>query len=157
MPSILFVCTANQVRSPMAAALFVALLSPDQAANWRVESAGTWTEEGLPASKDAQRLMRERGLDISRHRTRCVNGEMLRGFDLILVMEQNHKEALLVEFPTLAARMHLVSEMAGGAWDIRDPVYESANDMEETAGLLHALLVRGREWIAQLVHGSTGA
>src|SRR5689334_6967723 len=99
MPSVLFVCTANQIRSPIAAALYQDILNnTGQAQTWRVESAGTWTSNGLPASRAAQRAMRELNIDLSQHRTRCVTRDLLAGFDLILVMEHSHKEALRVEF-----------------------------------------------------------
>src|SRR5438105_3004745 len=105
MPSILFVCTANQIRSPIAAALFKdMLINSGQAEGWRVESAGTWAQDGLPASGAAQRVMRELNIDLSQHRSRCVTRDLLAGFDLILVMEHGHKEALCVEFPAVADR-----------------------------------------------------
>ena len=88
MPSILFVCTANQTRSPIAAVLFTCLLRESgQLAGWRIESAGTWAIDGLPAGRRAQRTMYDMRLDLSKHRTRCVTAEMLAAFDLILVME----------------------------------------------------------------------
>ena len=91
MPSILFVCTANQIRSPIAAALFKDILNKSgQAQAWRVESAGTWTSHGLPANRAAQRVMREMNIDLSQHRTRCITRDLLATFDLILVMEHGH-------------------------------------------------------------------
>ncbi|MCL4504809.1 MAG: low molecular weight protein arginine phosphatase [Chloroflexi bacterium] len=155
MPSILFVCTANQTRSPIAAALFTSLLvSSGQFAGdrWRVESAGTWAEEGLPASRAAQRVMQTMGLDISRHRTRCVTAEMLAAFDLILVMEQGHKEALQVEFPVVAQRVFLLCELAGGAWDVPDPGADTddAESVLETVRVIAKLLTQGCGRIREL-------
>ena len=159
MPSILFVCTANQIRSPMAAAMFRAALSahPERRSQngvegqeWRVESAGTWVKEGLPANRAAQQVMRELGLDLSHHRTRCVTGELLRQFDLILVMERNHKEALRVEFPALRGRIRLCSELAGGEWDVPDCAEGGEDEVREAAKMIAGVLERGRERIADL-------
>ena len=140
MPSVLFVCTANQTRSPIAAALFASLPA---AAGWRVESAGTWAEEGLPASRAAQRAMQTMGLDISRHRTRCVTGGMLAAFDLIVAMEQGHKEALQAEFPAVAQRVFLLSEMVGAAYDVPDHSNGADEDLLETVSVMRNMLTQG--------------
>jgi protein-tyrosine phosphatase len=122
LPSVLFVCTANRCRSPMATALFKDLLGRSGLLDrCRVESAGTWAEEGQPATSLACQAMRERGLDLSDHRSRRVSGELLSAFDLILVMEQGHQEALRVEFPEVKDRVHLLAGMTGEDFTIPDP------------------------------------
>ena len=51
MPKVLFVCTANRFRSPLAAAIFKRfLLESQETGRWRVSSAGTWTRSGLPVN-----------------------------------------------------------------------------------------------------------
>ncbi len=154
MPSLLFVCTANQTRSPIAAALFMAQLKQaGQLAGWRIESAGTWVTDGLPASRTAQRVMQSMQLDLSKHRTRCVTAALLAPFDLILVMEAGHKEALQVEFPAIARRVYLLSEMVGATAnpaDIADPTGGSDDDVRETARLIARLLTQGITRIRQL-------
>ena len=151
MPSVLFVCTANQTRSPIAAALFASLPA---AAGWRVESAGTWAEEGLPASRSARRVMHSMGLDINRHRTRIVTGELLAAFDLILVMEHGHKEALRAEFPAVAQRVCLLSEMVGGAYDVPDPSAGTDEDLLETVSVIKDMLVQGSARITKLARAT---
>jgi protein-tyrosine-phosphatase len=70
MTSILFVCSANQCRSPMAEALFKDLVRERGEENeWRVESAGVWAYAGAPATENAQLAMQKRGLDLSQHRS----------------------------------------------------------------------------------------
>jgi len=135
----------------MAEALFKQKIAtrPD-AASWRIESAGTWAPEGEPAAARSQLVMSEFGLDISRHRSRCVNRELLRPFHLILTMEQGHKEALRVEFPDIAGRIFLLSEMAGSFYDIRDPMGGPLEDFRDTASELNRLLTDGLERIIQL-------
>ena len=144
MPSVLFVCTANRCRSPMAAALFKDLLGrSDLLDQYRVETAGTWAEEGEPATSMARVVMRERGLDLSDHRSRRVTGELLRTFDLVLVMEEGHREALLAEFPDLSARLHLLTAMAGEDYSIRDPLEGTVESYRALADELADLLRRG--------------
>ncbi len=130
MPSVLFVCTANQYRSPVAAALFESMLSSERCSGtWIVNSAGTWTTPGLPLSPLAKRLARECGLILEGHHTRLVSESLLFHADLILVMEAGHREALLTEFPSIAQRVFLLSEVVDGVeYDIPDPAasYEHA-------------------------------
>jgi len=152
MPAVLFVCTANQCRSPMAEALFKKLLADRGLSGWRVESAGTWTQNGIPATRFAQITMQQRGLDISAHRSREVTGDLLRQFDLILTMEEGHKEALRFEFPEVAGRVFLLSEMADKAFEIDDPVGQPLETYRRTADEIHALLEAGLERIQELVN-----
>ena len=100
MPVILFVCTANRFRSPIAAAYTKRKLqTTDQSADWTVISAGTWTEPGLPAHDKALSAAHALGLDLNSHHTRVVSTAIMATADLIIVMEQGHKEALECEFP----------------------------------------------------------
>jgi protein-tyrosine-phosphatase len=148
MPSVLFVCTANICRSPMAEALWRIRLG--DAAGWRVESAGTWAMDGQPAARYAQQVIQQRGSDLSQHRSRVVDKELLESFRLILVMEQGHKEALRFEFPAIASRVYLLSEMEDESQDIHDPVGGSMLDFEEAARELDCILEKGSEKIRRL-------
>ena len=80
-------CTGNTCRSPMAAAAFREELGADLE---RVEivSAGTAAVDGQPASAGAAAAGARDGLDLSGHRARRAGAGLLRGADLVLVMEQ---------------------------------------------------------------------
>jgi protein-tyrosine-phosphatase len=151
MPAILFVCTANICRSPMASAIFNELLKENQASGeWQVESAGTWALDGQPAAQGSQSVLAERGLDISDHRSRSVGRELLQSFDLILTMEWGHEEAMRHEFPEVASRIHLLSEMANQSGNVDDPYGGPASGYEETAAQIEQLLRIGYEKIIRL-------
>jgi protein-tyrosine-phosphatase len=92
----------------------------------------------------------KKGIDLTLHRSRSVTGELLEHFNLILTMERGHKEALRVEFPEIAQRIYLVSEMAGKSHDIQDPMGGSLADFQETADELNRLLTRGLDNIVRL-------
>ncbi len=144
MPSILIVCTANQCRSPLAAALLrQRLASHIPPLHWQVESAGTWARPAAPAAPAMQRIAQEWGIDLTAHRAKEVDGPLLARQDLILVMEQGHKEALSLEFPSIASRIHLLSALAGHAYDVVDPIDRSLDDYRATALELDDLIARG--------------
>jgi protein-tyrosine-phosphatase len=135
MSSILFVCTANQFRSPIAAAKFTRLLSKkDIKSGWQVSSAGTWATEGLPPHPMAIQAAARLGLELNDHTTREVNQTMLDQADLIVVMEQGQREALICEFPQCKDRICLLAEIAGDpAIDIDDPSRTDFSDVDAVA------------------------
>jgi protein-tyrosine-phosphatase len=89
---LLFVCTGNTCRSPMAEAIARREL---QTLGWtqvEVRSAGASTYESLPASEGALRSAARHGLDLSAHRTTMLTPELVGWADLILVMTPWHLE-----------------------------------------------------------------
>lgn len=110
---------------------------------WHAGSAGTWALEGLPASGHAVTVMAERGLDLSRHRSRAVSGTLLAATDLALCMTASHAEALRAEFPHHAPRIRQISEMIGLKFDVADPYGGPLEDYQHTAAELADLMERG--------------
>ena len=110
---------------------------------WRVESAGSWAKNGISAIPNSVRVMREMGVHIESHRSRQIDRDLLLVFDLILVMSQHQKEGLRVEFPDLADRVYMLSEMAGPKYDIPDPAGSKIDGVREIAQEMDQLLDRG--------------
>jgi protein-tyrosine-phosphatase len=155
MPAILFVCTANICRSPMAAEIFKSVSTQvDKDVVWKVDSAGTWAVNGLHASENAQAVIGSMGLDISGHHSRNVADIDLNIYDLILTMEAGHKEALLVEHPGFFDRIFMLSEMVRSTFDIADPIGGTFDDYKETVALLEDLIGRGYPQIKHLARNS---
>jgi protein-tyrosine phosphatase len=150
MPSVLFVCTANICRSPLAMALFRHRLEQQgELPGWRIESAGTWAMEGEPPALKSIMLLGRRGINLRSHRSRTVSRELLQSFDLILTMERGHKEALRAEFPEIAGRTFLLTEMVGENRDIIDPMGGSLEAFELTIRDLEDIFERGQAEITR--------
>jgi protein-tyrosine-phosphatase len=150
--SILFICTANLIRSPFTEALFRSKLIQNGMDNnvWKVESAGTWAKPNIPPLEEARTIAAKRGLDITNHLSRQVTSQILSEFQLILTMETGQKEALQVEFPKYAKRIFTLSEMAGEQLSIDDPVGGSKNDYEQAFSDIEYWIDLGWERIIEL-------
>jgi protein-tyrosine-phosphatase len=155
MPKILFVCTANICRSPMAGALFRLIVDEKGVGeNWQIETAGTWGREGMAASEGAQAVMLRSGIDLGSHRSRIIDRGIIEKADLVLTMERGHKEALQVEYPDLAGRIYLLSEMAGESAEISDPIGGPLSGYEDTAQEIERILREGFHRIERLAGSS---
>lgn len=109
MKSVLFVCTGNTCRSPMAAAL-LKHYAQQAGMEVRVASAGLGAFTGDSASEHAQAAMAELGLDLTDHRSRKFHPALAEEFDLILVMTENHRRHLLQTAPELGPKVFLLGE-----------------------------------------------
>lgn len=146
MPSVLFVCTANRFRSPLAAACFRKALEEGQngnVASWNVGSAGTWATPGQPVMPAVLDAAQKLGLDLAGHRSARVSKKLLSEYDLILVMQASQKEALQSEFPSLYEYIHLFSNIIErGSYDIPDSL-DSDQEIAHLSLELNELIRRG--------------
>lgn len=151
-PSVLFICTANICRSPMAEGLFKEFLlnNVEDWRQWKVESAGTWTNAGYPPASLAVEVMKNHGIDISMHRSRPITQIPLSRFRLILTMEPGHKEAIQIEFPQISNRVFLFREMVGKLEKIEDPIGSTLEKFEETVIVLENTIIEGFSEITRL-------
>lgn len=94
MKNILFICTGNTCRSPMAQAIFNDICV-SRNLDMHAQSAGVATVDGLTAAKNAVDTMAQYGIDLSSHRTRFLPNVNLGNYDLFVTM--NYDQATLVE------------------------------------------------------------
>jgi protein-tyrosine-phosphatase len=92
--NLLFVCTGNTCRSPMAAAIAE---REKRRRGWHhvaIRSAGTGAMDGAPASAETVAVLREQGIETADHFSEMLSGEHIRWADLILVMSLSHMYAV---------------------------------------------------------------
>jgi protein-tyrosine-phosphatase len=140
MKRILFVCTGNTCRSPLAEALFRSKLGDSQ---WEVRSAGVAAYEGQPASQQTLQVLQERGISHD-HNARRLTEELVEWADLILTMTRSHKSLVTSTFPTAVDKVFTLREYVGieGLEDIADPFGGSVEEYRKCAAEIEESLDR---------------
>ena len=116
---ILFICTGNTCRSPMAEGLFRKLSAHHP--EWQAGSAGTAAWPGQAASPETLHVLREHGVNLSSHESRPVTDELMKNATDVYAMTESHLAALLANFPEHADKVRLVTCYTGNR-GIADPI-----------------------------------
>jgi len=140
MKTILFICTGNVCRSPMAEALFRHAVRGR--GEFRVLSAGLGAADGQPPTQHSVMAMRELGMDISAHRSRMLTTDLVRSADLILGMTHGHVDTIALLYPPAAEKAFLLRE-----FDETLEPYEK--DIADPIGCPYEIYVESRDQIEQ--------
>ncbi len=139
--SVLFVCTGNTCRSPMAEGIF-RKLAEENAKGIEVSSAGLFAGSS-PASDHAIQVMQEKGIDISTHQSRQLTEQMMADADLILTMTESHRAMLLLNFPEYGEKVDTLSGWAGESEEVSDPYGGDTEIYRRTADQIEDYLQKG--------------
>jgi protein-tyrosine-phosphatase len=108
---ILFVCTANICRSPLAEAIFERkIMDNDCSERLSVESAGIWATDGIPPSKLTQTVAVDNDLDLSGHKSKAIDLNLINSASLIFCMTSTHKRDLVKIFPHFKSKIFTLKE-----------------------------------------------
>ena len=148
--NILFVCTGNTCRSPMAAGL-MNQIAMAQELDVRIESAGIFAVEGAPASTEAILAVKKYGVDLLGHHAQPINTELIEKSELILTMTPAHK---LVFNEVAPDKTFTLCEYAGIPGDIADPFGGDGEEYEHCAGQIFGALQKAAQRIKKEIENA---
>jgi protein-tyrosine-phosphatase len=152
---VLVVCTGNTCRSPMAELLMRHSLAQClkctddelERNGVTVISAGIAAAPGCPPTSEAVQVMREHGLDLSRHEAQPLTEKLVRDADVILAMTHSHMQSIVERWPSAAERTHLLLPERG---DLADPIGQPVGAYRQCAAQIaeavkhHAGVIQGQ-------------
>jgi protein-tyrosine phosphatase len=151
---VVFVCTGNTCRSPMAELLMSAKLA--EYLHCKIEeledrgivvvSAGIAAAPGCPPASEAVQVMREHGLDLAPHEAQPLTEQLVRHADLILTMTQSHMQSIVERWPSAADRTRML--LPEGC-DVADPIGQTVGAYRHCAEQISAAVKHHAERIQE--------
>jgi protein-tyrosine phosphatase len=151
--SVLFVCTGNTCRSPLAEGIAKAMLAKRLGCRvaelpgrgFTIRSAGVMAMAGDEASLESQAVAREHGADLLAHRSRPVNPELLADATDVIAMTASHAALLVMQYPGVGPEPRLLC----GRDDLPDPIGHEIDIYRACAAIIAAQIERLiPEWLS---------
>lgn len=152
---LLFVCTGNTCRSPMAEGIMKKLLIKSGNTEVQVSSRGTFAMKGMPSTQEAFLAMGEKGINIGNHISRPLERRDIMENDLILTMTKGQKYQIFSMFAEEARHIYTLKEFTGSfdSKDIADPIGQPLDVYMDCAQEIEEALVEGFD---KIVHYRKG-
>ncbi len=141
---IVVACTANICRSPMVGGILQRRFEEAGLADQvEITSAGVYGLTGEPASQPGVELLAKRNIDISGHVSRPLEDEEILAADIVIVMEESHRQVILASLPAARYKIVLFSELAALSNDMEDPYRKGPKAYRKTLATIDSTLDAG--------------
>ncbi len=157
MKNVVFICTGNVCRSPMAEGFYRQLTESDDSIV--ASSAGISAFDGQAASRHSVEVMKHEGIDISGHTSRMLTPEIVDQATLIFGMTCGHRDAVQMMFPESREKVFVLREFLVGPdadfdLDVSDPIGGSLDEYVRTRNLIKEALQSVEKFVNQTANDS---
>lgn len=140
MKKILFVCSGNTCRSPLAEGIARKIFTERLESPVNVFSAGTSAYEGTPASAEAVQVALRNGIDLSTHQSRLLSRADVDDADLIVTMGESHRAAVGIIEPRALDFTVMLTDFCEEKGDVPDPIGGGMEAYENAYSLIYRCL-----------------
>ncbi len=135
MKKLIFVCTGNTCRSPMAEAVAKSLITLENTIE--IHSRGLLVSFPSPMNEKALTALETYDLTLPDHTSKLIEAQDFEGDTLILTMTNQHKDYLLMKYPMYTNRIFTLNEFVDIIGDIQDPYGQSQEIYNQCAALIY--------------------
>lgn len=137
LKKILFVCSGNTCRSPLAEGIAKKVFLEGKPFESHISSAGSSAQDGLPASPLADKVAEANSWDLSNHKATLLSRALVREADLIVVMGSNHRAIIGSLEPAALEHTYLLTDFCDEEeGDIHDPIGAGLESYARTYALI---------------------
>ncbi len=157
MKNVVFICTGNVCRSPMAEGFYRQLTESDDFI--AIGSAGISAFDGQAASGHSVEVMKQENIDISKHESRMLTPEIVDQATHIFGMTCGHRDAVQMMFPESSEKVFVLREFLVGSdadfdLDVSDPIGGSLDEYVRTRNLIKEALQSVEKFINETANDS---
>jgi protein-tyrosine phosphatase len=136
LKNILFVCSGNTCRSPLAEGIARKIFPDRSATSVEVSSVGSSALEGMPASAHAVEVASRHEIDLTTHQSRLLSRTVIKAADLIVTMGEKHRSTVGVIEPNALGYTVLLTEFCDERGEVPDPIGGGIEDYESAFELI---------------------
>ncbi len=121
MSKILFICSSDRTRGPLAASAFAAIAREKGLTDWQVDSAGIRAQHGQMIAPEVRTVLEERGIEPLRIGVQLLTPKLIKASDLLICMTSNQEHELTKTFVTARYKTKTLMSLSDNPIDLFDP------------------------------------